>query len=239
MLEVSNVRGGYGDADVLCDVSVSVGEAEIVAVAGTNGSGKSTLGRAVMGLLPRWSGSIRCRGVDLRRYAVSDRIGLGIFFVPQVANVFPSLTVGENLAVVKTRADPARLRAALDLFPALESRLRMRASTLSGGERQQLAIARGVVAGARLMILDEPTANLAPRIIKQVLELIRGLPEFGVSVLLIEQRAREAFGISDRGYVMHVGEVVAEGASEKLLVDEHLGKMFFGLESMVTTNRED
>ncbi|HMK81426.1 MAG TPA: ABC transporter ATP-binding protein [Xanthobacteraceae bacterium] len=230
MLEVRGLRGGYGEVEILKGIDLSVAETEIVTIAGTNGSGKSTLGKGVMGLLPRMSGSLLFGGKDLARLPAEGRIKLGLFYVPQVANVFPSLSVYENLQVVKATHARERIEPTLERFPALRQRLRNRAGTLSGGERQQLAIARGLVASARIMILDEPTANLAPAVMDQVLSIIEDLPSQGCGVLLIEQRAREAFSISARGYIMHLGEIVASGDGT-MLDDPSLGSMFFGLHS--------
>lgn len=228
MLEVIKLRGGYGDGDVLREVSLSVSSAEIVTVAGTNGSGKSTMGKALMGLLPRCSGSILFDQVNLGNVATHERLGMGMCYVPQVANVFPSLTVLENLQVVHVKGGASRISTTLERFPSLSQRVRNRAGTLSGGERQQLAMARAIVSGARFMILDEPTANLAPKVVDEVFALIASMPLAGVSVLLIEQRAREALAISHRGYVMHLGEIVAHGFAAELLSDARLGELFFG-----------
>lgn len=228
MLEVEDLHGGYGEGDVLRGVSMCVERGEIVTVAGTNGSGKSTLGKALVGLLPRWRGRVHLDGRNLGDVPAHDRLARGVFHVPQVANVFPSLTVCENLQVVRGTKFARREAAVLEQFPALVARLGNRAGTLSGGERQQLAMARALMSSAHLLILDEPTANLAPAVVDEVLELIRQLPDRGVSVLLIEQRAREALAISHRGYVMHLGEVVAEGKAGVLQADRKLGELFFG-----------
>lgn len=228
MLEVAKLYGGYGDTEILRGVDLQVGSNELVTVAGTNGSGKSTLGKAVVGLLTRWRGSVAFNGEDMARVPAHERLARGMFHVPQVANVFPSLTVRENLQVVPVPDARKREQEVLDRFPALAARLRNRAGTLSGGERQQLAMARALMSRAKLMILDEPTANLAPRVVDEVLALIHGLPQSGISVLLIEQRAREALAISHRGYVMHLGEVVAHGPAADLQADRRLGELFFG-----------
>jgi len=228
MLEVANLRGGYSEVDILCGVSINVAKGQIVTVAGTNGSGKSTMGRALMGLLRRVTGTVRFAGEDLLKIPVHRRMELGLFLVPQIANVFPSLTVLENLQVIKVPDAKHRINDVMQRFPALAQRSRALAGVLSGGERQQLAIARAIVSQAKLMIMDEPTANLAPRVMEHVLELIAELPRSGASVLLIEQRAREALAISDYGYVMHLGEIVAADQAAKLLHDERLGELFFG-----------
>lgn len=230
LLEVRGVRGGYSDdVDVLTGVDFEIGEDEIVILAGTNGSGKSTLVKAVMGLLPRWQGTIMFSGQDLRSIEAEDRIRIGMSYVPQVANVFLSLTVIENLDVVEGVAErKARVDEMFDLFPALAERRRTRASSLSGGERQQLAVARALMPRPRLMLLDEPTANLSPVLVDQVFDLIGKLPELGVAVFLVEQRARQALAISDRGYIMDDGAVVLSGPAQDLLADERMADLYLG-----------
>jgi len=218
LLEISDVRGGYGGADILHGVTLEVGEREIVTIAGTNGAGKSTLAKAVIGLLPKVSGRIAFNGLDLARLQVEDRIAAGLAYVPQVANVFPSLTVLENLKVVPNVRDAvARIAAQLDAFPALKQRLRQRAATLSGGERQMLAFARALLTNPKLVVVDEPTAALAPALVQQVFDLVTRLPAQGVAVLMVEQRARQALAISDRGCILDQGRVVLAGPAAGLL----------------------
>jgi neutral amino acid transport system ATP-binding protein len=231
LLELADVRGGYGGADILHGVSLDVGEREIVTLAGTNGAGKSTLAKAVIGLLPQVAGRITLAGRDLARLPVEDRVAAGLAYVPQVANVFPSLTVVENLKVVPGVPDaPARIARQLDAFPALKARLHQRAATLSGGERQQLAFARALLTQPRLVVLDEPTAALAPALVEQVFELVRGLPAQGVAVLMVEQRARQALAVSDRGCILDQGRVVLGGPAGRLLADDRMAKLYLGAE---------
>ena len=230
LLEVHEVRGGYSEeVDILKGIDFQIGEDEIVILAGTNGSGKSTLVKAVMGLLPRWQGTISFSGQDLRSVSAEDRIRIGISYVPQIANVFLSLTVVENLDVVEGVAERKnRIEEMFEQFPALAGRRRTRASSLSGGERQQLAVARALMPRPRLMLLDEPTANLSPALVEQVFELIRTLPELGVAVFLVEQRARQALAISNRGYIMDDGAVVLSGPAQDLLADERMADLYLG-----------
>jgi branched-chain amino acid transport system ATP-binding protein len=230
LLEVQGVRGGYtADVNILLGIDIQIVEGEIVTLAGTNGSGKSTLVKAVMGLLPRWEGTITFNGKDLRTVSSEDRIRTGLSYVPQVANVFASLTVLENLQVVQEVADrKTRIAEMFRLFPALASRQRTRASSLSGGERQQLAIARALRSRPRLVLLDEPTANLSPALVQKVFDLIQGLPKLEVSVFLVEQRARQALAISDRGYIMDNGWVVMSGPAPSLLADERMAELYLG-----------
>ena len=229
LLSVHDVRGGYGEADILHGVGLEVGEGEIVTIAGTNGAGKSTLAKAVIGLLPRMSGRIELAGRDITGLAVEDRIAAGIAYVPQVANVFPSLTVLENLKVVPNVPDAgAEIARQLDAFPALKGRLRQRAGTLSGGERQQLAFARALLTQPKLVILDEPTAALAPAMVAQVFDLVTALPGRGVTVLMVEQRARQALAISDRGCILDQGKVVLTGPAAELLTDDRMARLYLG-----------
>ena len=229
LLEVHDVRGGYGGADILHGVTLNVGEREIVTIAGTNGAGKSTLAKAVIGLLPQVSGRIEFAGRDVSGLAVEDRVAAGLAYVPQVANVFPSLTVLENLKVVPNVADAAaRIAMQLDAFPALKPRLRQRAATLSGGERQQLAFARALLTRPTLVVLDEPTAALAPALVQQVFDLVIQLPTQGVAVLMVEQRARQALAISDRGCILDQGRVVLAGPAAGLLADDRMAKLYLG-----------
>lgn len=229
ILTVRDLRGGYGDADILNGVGLDVAEGEIVTIAGANGCGKSTLARAVVGLLPRVSGTLSFDGRPLLAVAAEDRPGLGLCYVPQVANVFPNLTIEENLLVVEGRHD--RQRRAGELlrqFPALGARRRQLAQSMSGGERQQLAIARALVVKPRLIVMDEPSAALSPKLVEEVFLLIRNLAAEGIAVLLVEQRARESLAFSDRGYILSNGRVVAADTAEALLADEKLASLFLG-----------
>lgn len=229
LLVLTDIAGGYGPVDILHGVSLAVDEREIVTIAGTNGAGKSTLAKAVVGLLPRVRGRTEFAGRDLAGLAVEDRIAAGLGYVPQVANVFPSLTVMENLKVVPGVGDAARqIARQLDFFPALKPRLRQRAGTLSGGERQQLAFARALLRQPKLVVLDEPTAALAPSMVQQVFDLVIQLPAQGVAVLMVEQRARQALAISHRGCILDQGRVVLAGTGADLLADDRMAKLYIG-----------
>ena len=229
LLAVEGLFAGYGDVDILHDVGLALAPREILAIAGANGSGKSTLAKAVMGLLRRVRGSIRLDGRELLGCVPEARARAGIAYVPQVGNVFPSLGVEENLQVVEGVGNRhARIREIYALFPALRERRRVRAAGLSGGERQQLAFARALMPRPRLMILDEPTAALSPALTRQVFDLIRTLPDMGVAVLLVEQRAREALAVSDRGLILEGGRVALADRAARLLADPRLAELYLG-----------
>ncbi|SMF51436.1 amino acid/amide ABC transporter ATP-binding protein 2, HAAT family [Tistlia consotensis] len=229
VLTVAGLSAGYGDVDILSGVDLRVEPLEIVTIAGTNGAGKSTLVKALMGLVPRVSGRLEFEGTSLLSLPAEKRLAMGISYVPQVANVFASLTVMENLEVVEGVADRrGRIATLLESFPVLRERARARAGALSGGERQQLAFARALMPEPRLLVLDEPTAALSPALVHQVLETIRELPRMKVSVLLVEQRARQALTISNRGYILDSGTVVIADTAERLLSDSRMAELYLG-----------
>lgn len=229
VLQMAGVSGGYSEVDVLKGVDLEVAAGEIVTVVGTNGAGKSTLIKAVMGLLPRLQGALHFEGQDLTRAPTERRLASGIGYVPQVANVFGSLSVQENLLVVQGVAQRRqRMDDMLALFPSLVPLLRRRAGALSGGERQQLAFAMALMSRPRLICLDEPTAALSPALVGTVFEQIVRLPPLGCAVLMVEQRAREALQISQRGYIMDQGRVALSGAAATLLDDPRAVELYLG-----------
>jgi len=229
LLLVEGITGGYGEADILRGIDLVVQPGEIVTVAGTNGAGKSTLVKAIMGLVTRCRGRVVFDGHDLLRLSPEDRVGIGVGYVPQVANVFGSLSVMDNLKVVeKVPARAQRIEEMLAQFPALAARKGVAARSLSGGERQQLAFARALMARPRLLLLDEPTAALSPNLVAQVFELIQTLPTRSTAVLLVEQRARQSLTISQRGYILDQGRVVLEGPAATLLADPRMARLYLG-----------
>jgi len=229
LLEVAGIAGGYGEADILRGIDLRIEPGEIVTVAGTNGAGKSTLIKAIMGLVPRCRGRVVFDGRDLLSLDPEDRVGIGIGYVPQVANVFGTLSVLDNLRVVEGVAGrAARIRDMLDRFPALAERRHVAARALSGGERQQLAFARALMSRPKLLLLDEPTAALSPNLVGQVFALIATLPGHSAAALLIEQRARQSLAISNRGYILDSGRVVLEGPAPELLGDERMARLYLG-----------
>jgi ABC-type branched-subunit amino acid transport system ATPase component len=231
ILVIDDVRGGYGGGvDILNGVSFAMEAGEIVTIAGSNGAGKSTLAKAIVGLLPDVRGRIVFEGRDLLGLPTEARIDLGLGYVPQVANVFPSLTVLENLLVVPgVKGQAARVDELFAALPALASRRRLRAATLSGGERQQLAFARALMTSPRLLILDEPTAALSPAKVAESFALIHRLPALGVSVLIIEQRARQSLAISSSGFILDAGRVALSGPAAGLLADQRAAEVFLGI----------
>ena len=229
LLEISGLRGGYGSTDIVHGIDLALEAGQIVTIAGTNGAGKSTLLRGLFGLLPRCGGSVRLGGEDISTLTTEARVAAGLACVPQVANVFAQMSVLENLHVAAGGRIAARdLDRVLTLFPALGDRRAQRAGSLSGGERQQLAFARAMVRQPRVMVLDEPTAALAPALVARVFELVSRLPAQGVSVLMVEQRARQALAISDHGHILDQGRVVLSGPAGDLLADPAMTQLYLG-----------
>ena len=229
LLEIRGLAGGYGEVDIIRDIDLEVPAGMIVTIAGTNGAGKSTLVKALLGLLPRIRGSVTLDGRDMASLAAEDRFYAGLAYVPQVAHVFASLTVRENLQVVRgVKNLEDRMGSVLETFPALRERLAQRAGNLSGGERQQLAFARALMPSPRLIVLDEPTAALAPALVERVFELVARLPERNVAVLMVEQRARQALQISQHGYILDQGRCVLSGPATELLGDERMTRLYLG-----------
>lgn len=229
LLTLNTISGGYTDVDIIHDISLEVLSGEIVTIAGTNGAGKSTLVKAILGLLPRVRGSISLDDANITELAAEDRFYAGLAYVPQVANVFASLTVRENLLVVRgVKQIQSRMQEVLSAFPALIEKQSQRAGNLSGGERQQLAFARALMPSPKLMVLDEPTAALAPALVEKVFELVRELPGRRVAVLMVEQRARQSLEISDRGYILDQGRCVLSGQASELLADSKMTQLYLG-----------
>ncbi|MCB1478029.1 MAG: ABC transporter ATP-binding protein [Tepidamorphaceae bacterium] len=228
-LIISDLVAGYGGAAIVKGVGLSVEPGRIVAIAGTNGSGKSTLVKAVMGLVPKVEGKVDLDGTNLLALPAEARVAHGLGYVPQVANVFTTLSVWENLAVVECGGDrKARIAQMFERFPALAERKAMAAGHLSGGERQQLAFARALMLEPKYLILDEPTAALSVALVEQVFTLIRELPQLGIGVLLVEQRARLALEIADDGIILDQGSEVMAGPAAELLEDNRMAELYLG-----------
>jgi ABC-type branched-subunit amino acid transport system ATPase component len=231
LLAVEGVTAGYEQMEILREVSVRVDTAEIVTLVGPNGAGKSTLMKTIFGLLAPRRGRIRFRDQDIAGLPPSALVRRGLSYVPQVDNVFPSLTVEENLAmgaVIRDDDIRPRLDALLGLFPNLAARRRVRAGALSGGERQMVAMARALMLDPVLLLLDEPSAGLSPVMVDTVFEKMLEINRTGVAVLLVEQNAREALRLSHRGYVLAAGQTRLEGPGPALLADEEVRRLYLG-----------
>jgi ABC-type branched-subunit amino acid transport system ATPase component len=231
LLSVRGVSAGYEQMEILHDVSIEIRPGEIVTLIGPNGAGKSTLMKTVFGLLRPRQGSIRFNGDDITGLPPSLLVRRGLSYVPQVDNVFPSLTVEENLemgAVVRTDDFRARLEEVLALFPSLLPKRRLKAGGLSGGERQMVAMCRALMLDPTLLLLDEPSAGLSPVLVDAVFEKIESINRSGVAILLVEQSAREALRRSHRGYVLAGGQVRLEGSGSALLEDPEVARLYLG-----------
>jgi branched-chain amino acid transport system ATP-binding protein len=231
LLEVEGLQVRYGDVAAVQDVSLHLMQGEIATLIGPNGAGKSTTLNAILGILPA-SGVVRLEGRDISRLEIEDRVAGGIGLVAEKRELFAPMSVQDNL-VLGAYLQPRRgLAAALEdvfrLFPRLRERRGQIASTLSGGERQMLAIGRALMARPRVLLLDEPSLGLAPRIVAEMFAIIRALRERGVSILLVEQNARAALAVSDRGYVLEMGRIVLHGASADLAADERVARSYLG-----------
>jgi ABC-type branched-subunit amino acid transport system ATPase component len=231
LLEVDALHAGYGDHEILRGVDLYVETGEIVAIIGPNGAGKSTLLRAIAGLLPPRSGDVRLDSARIGGDAPDSIIRRGLCYVPQEANVFPGLTVEENLAIggwASPSGRGRRAQAAVELFPALRERRRQRAGSLSGGERQMLAIAMALMVDPRLLLLDEPSAGLAPALQRTIFDRIRAINARGVAIVLVEQNARESLLLCRRGYVLVMGRTRVEGPGRTLLDDPAVRRAYLG-----------
>ena len=233
MLEAAALEVAYGDATALWHVSLTVGADELVAVVGPNGSGKTTLINAIAGLLPVRGGRLRFHGEDLTRVAPHDVCRRGIAIVPEGRRLFTSMTVEENLQlgayVRSARAALAeRLERTYTLFPVLRERRRQLAGTLSGGQQQMVAIGRALMAGPRLLLLDEPSLGLAPAVVDGVFEAISAIHRERVAVMLVEQNVGRAFAVATRGYVLEEGRTVAAGTPAELLADPRIRSAYLG-----------
>jgi branched-chain amino acid transport system ATP-binding protein/neutral amino acid transport system ATP-binding protein len=231
VLAVENIVAGYGAAErTLKDVSIHVGKGEIVTIIGPNGAGKSTLLKTISGLVRPTNGRIALEDVDVTQAGPIRRTQAGISFVPQERNVFGKLSVAENIAISTFLAPSApRARAIYERFPLLAERRNSLARTLSGGQRQILAIAMGLVTQPRLLLLDEPTAGLSPRVADELFETIVGLNAEGLPILMVEQHAIEALSISKRGYVLVAGQNAVDGPGPDLAAAPEIRRLFLGL----------
>ncbi len=231
LLEASSVVAGYGETEILHGVSIAVNAGEVVTIIGPNGCGKSTLMKAIVGLVRVRAGSVHFRGVDISDEDPEQTVRNGLCYVPQTDNVFPSMTIRENLeigAFVRRDDYQFRIDEMFELFPDLQRSARLKAGTLSGGQRQMLAIARALMLDPVLLLLDEPSAGLAPALVEGVFKRIRDINSTGVSILLVEQNARESLRISDRGYVLSGGVNQLQDTGPALLDNPEVGRVYLG-----------
>jgi neutral amino acid transport system ATP-binding protein len=232
VLNVQKVVAGYvAELDILKGVSVRVEKGQTVCIIGPNGAGKSTLIKTIFGLLPPREGSIRFQGEEIGGLRPETVVEKGMAYVPQLGNVFPSMTVDENLEMgAWTRRDgvqEAKDRV-FEMFPVLSKRRRQRAGTMSGGERQMVAMARALMVDPVLLLLDEPSAGLAPAVVEEVFINIRRIAQEGIPILLVEQNAKKALGYSDYAYVLDVGRNRFEGSGQELLENPEVGRLYLG-----------
>jgi branched-chain amino acid transport system ATP-binding protein len=231
LLEVRGVVGGYGEADILHGVDLDADAGEIVVIVGPNGAGKSTLMKAVAGLVRVRAGAITFGGEAIANAPAERMILRGLAYVPQERNVFPSLTVEENLAMgayARPAETEAGIRRVLTLFPDLAAKRRVAAGRLSGGQRQMVAIGRALMLQPRLIMLDEPSAGLSPKFCALIFERVQAIAREGVAVLMVEQNARPALAIADRGVVLAMGRNRATAPGPALLADPEIGRLFLG-----------
>ncbi|MBC7394025.1 MULTISPECIES: ABC transporter ATP-binding protein [unclassified Variovorax] len=233
MLKVRDLRAGYGKSEVLRGISFDVKQGEIVTIVGANGAGKTTTLRTLCGIVRATAGSIELDGVALSARQPHEIVELGVTMIPEGRQLFPFLTVEENLrmgAFKKSARDtyPQKLEELLVLFPRVKERLKQLAVSLSGGEQQMVAIARGMMAGPRLLIFDEPSLGLSPLLVEQMFEIVRKVADQGTTVLLVEQNVFHTLQLADRGYVLENGEVVLSGTGKDLLVNPHIRKAYLG-----------
>ncbi len=233
MLEVRDLRSGYGAVEILRGVSLNIRAGEIVAVLGSNGAGKSTFNNTVCGLIKAFAGSVHFDGADITDAGTANIVSAGLIQVPEGRRVFPNLTVLENIELGsyrRGRANRAKnIERVFGIFPRLKDRIAQRAGTLSGGEQQMLAIGRGMMAEPKLLILDEPSLGLSPLLVEEMFALIKRLNEDGLAILLVEQNVGQSLEIAGRAYVLENGAIAFEGTPDALLANDGLKRAYLGL----------
>jgi len=232
ILRVQDIFAGYvAGVDILQGVNIEVFAGELVTVIGANGAGKSTLAKTIFGLVPVRSGSILWQNREIIGISTERMVEMGLGYVPQVTNVFPSLTVTENLdmgAYISPGSCEAAIQNVYQIFPVLAQRRNQRAGTLSGGERQMLAMGRALMVSPQLLILDEPTAALSPILVQDIFDLVKRINQTGTTIILVEQNARKALAIADRAYVMESGKVRFSGKGLEILHDPKIAELYLG-----------
>jgi len=233
MLAVEKLQVAYGKVQALWDVTLEVPDGEIVALVGANGAGKTTLLKTVSGLLRKQSGSITHDGKHIEEASPPDIVRHGVVHVPEGRKLFPEMTVIDNLLMgaftVPQSGRPQRLERVFSVFPVLRERQKQIAGTLSGGEQQMVAIGRGMMAGPKLLMLDEPSLGLAPILVEEVFRVITEINRLGVTVLLVEQNTQHALTLAHRGFVMELGRIALSGSGNELLANSNVRKAYLGL----------
>lgn len=233
MLEVSELRSGYGSVEVLRGVDLDIREGEIVALLGSNGVGKTTFSSVLSGLVRPWGGTVRFKDEEIQGLGEKAIVDRGLIHVPEGRHIFPNLNVRENLelgAYRRGKANRARnLEHVLDVFPRLRERIAQKAGTLSGGEQQMLAIGRGMMAEPELLILDEPSIGLSPLLVEEMFGLITRLNSEGLTILLVEQNVLQSMEIASRAFVMENGEIRLSGKPDEMMADPELQRSYLGL----------
>ncbi|HKI55278.1 MAG TPA: ABC transporter ATP-binding protein [Anaerolineales bacterium] len=234
LLEIKEVTSGYGDVQILWGSSMELEQGKLTCLVGGNGVGKTTLLRTVMGLLRPWSGSISFEGMDVSKHPAYAKAEMGLVLVPEGRQLFTDMTVYENLEMGATnkRARPnirKNLERVYEMFPRLKERGEQKGGTLSGGEQQMLAVARGIMADPKILIIDELSLGLAPVLVLQLFDSLKLLRDEGITLLLVEQNVHLALAISDYGYVLAEGKVELEGPARKLIKDKHVREAYLGL----------
>ncbi len=231
ILSAESITVGYSEIDILYDVFIHLNAGEIVSVIGPNGAGKSTLLKTIFGFLKPKTGKVVLNDEDITGWKPDRIVRKGISYVPQTENVFPSLTVQENLemgAFIRTDDYSARLREMYDLFPILKERRHQKVGHLSGGQRQMVAMGRALMLDPQVLLLDEPSAGLAPLFVSMIFERIKEINSTGVAMILVEQNAKAALSMADRGYVLVTGRNVLDGEGRALLDNEEVGRLYLG-----------
>ena len=234
MLTLNNVSVGYKGLPAVQDISFRIDKGEIVSLIGSNGAGKSTIVKTIAGLIHPWKGEILFKNTPIHRAQPFDIVKMGISMVPEGRKLFGRLSVLDNLMLgayaVRSRAEVGKhLQSVFNLFPILKERQRQRSDTFSGGEQQELAIARGLMSNPSLLILDEPSLGLGPKLVSDIFRIVTEINARGVTVLLVEQNVYEALDISTRAYVLQTGRIVMEGQGQELLKSDHVREAYLGM----------